>query len=429
MQIKCSCEKAGLTVVFLAFGLLFSAQLPGLAAVELAGTNTGVVGVFPVIDGDTVAFSSYEDQAGEDLDGDGLISGNPVIRYYSISTGEVTNTRAFGWWPSMDGNIVAFEYQEWYTRVDLNDDGDTQDALVSYYDIADGRLTETRIAGKSPSVDGGIVAFGTFEGDVGVDLNGDGDAEDQVIRYYDTRTGVVTNTEAEGMEASLDCDTIVFFTWEGEEGLDLNDDGDTDDYVVRYYSISTREVTSTGMVGRGPSINVNRIAFTTGESEVGEDLNGDGDTDDQVIRYYDMLTGTGINTMVEGTVACLDRDMILFERYIPELDVEGIGYYDISTGTATLGIVGGGFPSIDGNTIVFSINEGQVDVDLNDEGGKNDRVIFYFVIGQDEPVDLQEEQTGEQTGEQTVGPEWNLLLIAAAVIAVVIFLAILRLRR
>jgi len=40
--------------------------------------------------------------------------------------------------------------------------------------------------------------------------------------------------------------------------------------------------------------------------------------------------------------------------------------------------VAGDFPAIDGDTIVFSIYEGQVDMDLNGKGGKNDRIIFYF---------------------------------------------------
>lgn len=62
---------------------------------------------------------------------------------------------------------------------------------------------------------------------------------------------------------------------------------------------------------------------------------------------------------------------------------------------------------------------------MHREGGKNGQVVFCYVIGEDAPVDLQ----GEQTGEQAGGPEWILLLMADAVIAVVFVLAILMLRQ
>jgi PKD repeat protein len=55
-------------------------------------------------------------------------------------------------------------------------------------------------------------------------------------------------------------------------------------FAVR--SVEAQTVTNTGAVGTGTFISGSIIAFSTSEGMVGQDLNGDGDTNDYVVRYF-----------------------------------------------------------------------------------------------------------------------------------------------
>ena len=410
--------RKGLAHVPVVLIFLFSVELLELSALELAGANTGMVGASPSLDGDIIAFRTSESLADEDLNGDGSIEPISVIRYYRISTGEVTNTGAEGLSPSLDGDIIAFETYEAREGVneDLNLDGDKLDDVIRYYDIGTDKLTNTRTVGSSPSVDGDTIAFRTYEGQLGTDLNADGDKEDNVIRYYNISTGIVMNTWTSGVLPSLDGSIIAFTTWEEEAGLDLNGDGDIDDPVIRYYDLGTGTVTNTGLVGWSPSLDGNIIALSTSEAEAGIDLNGDGDTIDQLIRYYDISTGTVTNAGVEGFAPSIEGDIVAFVRWREDLGLSETGYCDLSTGTVSWGIIGGS-PSVSGNTIAFHLGELNADMDLNGDGDKRDIwVIFYFQIGVHEPMEIES------------GPPWNLILIVAAalVAAAALLIAIKR---
>ena len=189
-------------------------------------TNTAAVGWSPSASGSLIAFTTYEGLIGQDLNGDGDIS-DPVIRYYDTATGTVTNTGAAGQDPSASGSLIAFAVA-----------GDTGHAVITYYDTATGTVTSTGAIGAYPSASGAIIAFNTAEHWISQDLNGDGDISDVVSRYYDTATGTVTNTGAVGWTPSASGSIIAFFTGEGWIGQDLNGDGDTDDTVIRYFTIS-----------------------------------------------------------------------------------------------------------------------------------------------------------------------------------------------
>ena len=66
----------------------------------------------------------------------------------------------------------------------MNEDGDTSDNVIRYYNISSGITSNTGAVGSFFSINGNIIAFSTYEGSVDVDLNGDGDTWDSVIRYY-----------------------------------------------------------------------------------------------------------------------------------------------------------------------------------------------------------------------------------------------------
>lgn len=409
--------------MLLALCLLLLAEVPDLVGSELAGTNTGIVGYGPSFDGNVIAFPTDEMQARVDLNGDGVVAtgevySKGVIRYYDMRTRTLTNTGAEGRGPSVDGNMIAFstsESEDWGAGVDLNMDGDKNDTVIRYYDLRTGRVTNTRAAGSNPSLDGDIIAFETPEISVGVDLNGDGDTLDGVIRYYDITTGTLTNTGVVGSSPCLLGGIIAFSTSENEEGVDLNGDEDVDDYVIRYYDLNTGQVTNTRIAGDVYSFDSKVIAFSTYEGYVDVDLNDDGDTQDSVIGYYDISTGLATNTKIVGNPLSLDGNRIAFDRWVQEYTWFETGYYDISTGEVTIISVGSS-PSLRGDTIAFDVWERWVETDLNDDGDRLDLVIWYYVIGVDEPAEWP-----------TGVAERNLVLIGVAgTIVAVVLLVIYR---
>ena len=295
-------------------------------------TNTTVVGDEPAIGGNIIAFTTYEGYIDEDLNGDGDTD-DYVIRYYDILSGTTGNTSEIGYDAAVDNGIITFTVAEGGLDKDLNEDGDKVDRFIWYYNVSSGEIfNSTTILGAYASKDGNIIAFETWEEWDGVDLNGDGDTTDSIIRYYDMFTETIVNTAAAGYEPSIDGDIIAFCTDESEENEDLNNDGDTDDQIIRYYNISSGIVTNTTAYGDFPCVKGDIIAFETWESDFGNDLNGDDDTDDNVIRYYNISDGTITSTAEMGYYASVEGRKIAFYTYESDLDedVNGDGDKDDS---------------------------------------------------------------------------------------------------
>jgi len=112
-------------------------------------------------------------------------------------------------------------------------------------------LTNTKITvqGNLSSYDN-FIAISTYEGYIGQDLNGDGDTFDTVLSYYNTNTNTLVNTNIVkgGFEAAISNNVIAFSHYEELAGEDLNGDGDTSDYILRYYNIITNNLVNTGVV-------------------------------------------------------------------------------------------------------------------------------------------------------------------------------------
>jgi len=284
------------------------------------------------------------------------------------------------------------------------------------------------------NISNNIIALQTLEGTssgggIDQDLNNDGDKNDYILRYYDIRTGTITNTKIDiGRLGEFDIsgNVIAMKTFEGSgssyaSGIDqdLNNDGDKDDYILRYYDISTGTVTNTEInLGRlgGFDISGNIIALKTSEKSNGgidQDLNNDGDKDDYILRYYDISTGTVTNTEISlGSPGRLgiSGNVIAMKTYEgssttwpfgidQDLNNDGdkndliLRYYDISTGTVTNTEIEigqfGGF-GISNNIIAMKTFEGSsttwpygpygIDQDLNNDGDKDDFILRYYDI-------------------------------------------------
>jgi hypothetical protein len=289
-------------------------------------TNTTAVGENPAIGGSIITFTTYEGYIGEDLNND-TDTNDYILRYYDLVSGMTENTGEFGVESVVDDGIIVFFVAEDWLDKDLNGDGNKVDRFIWYYNISSGMtFNATTISGTYPSKCGDNIAFVTWESWDNVDLNNDGDTTDSIVRYYNMSAGIITNTEAVGYEPSVDGNIIAFYTDEFDVG-DLNGDGDTSDRVIRYYEISTGTVINTAVYGEFPCVEGNIIAFETWEPDFGEDINGDGDTDDMVIRYYDISLGEVTTTAEMGFYASVDGRRIAFgtyESYLDE-DVNGDG--------------------------------------------------------------------------------------------------------
>jgi hypothetical protein len=161
----------------------------------------------------------------------------------------------------------------------------------------------------------------------GYDLNGDDVLDDQVLRYYDHATDTLIDTSAvmARQVCSVHYGTIAFFTRESDMGGDVNGngDGDPNDFIIRYYDAATSTIVNTGVVGMFPRVYIDYyagtlykfiLAFTAQESHVGTNLNQDNDWQDRVLGYYNVLTGDVVYTDLDARIpAGIWETVIVYE--------------------------------------------------------------------------------------------------------------------
>ena len=223
-----------------------------------------------------------------------------VKAIYTDSEGEFENGA-----DSVYGDYIVSYIWEGYAEEDLNNDGDQDDSIIRYYKISTGTTKDIGI-GSDPAIHGNIIAFYTNEWGINLDLNNDGDTSDDIIRYYNILTDTITNTESDVSNPDVYGDIIAFKVSEYTTDTDINLDGDEFDGFIAYHKISTGITTMTNTEGSYPSIYENTIALETIEQWYGTDLTGDGDTEDYVIRYYDIPTDVTTNTGEIGSEPCID---------------------------------------------------------------------------------------------------------------------------
>ena len=220
---------------------------------------------------------------------------------------------------------------------DLNGDGDSADSVLHLFDAKQGLTLNLGLAAASvcrsvlgppfvictpvsPVVGRTIIAFLVGElAQSETDLNGDGDASDDVLHVYDAAAGAIINTRlAAALNVGRDVssyifpvmpvvagDGIAFLVGEVEQGgTDLNLDGDAGDDVLhviepRAHEILNLQLAAATVLGPfgarnaiWPQLNHHHVMFVAGEGEQGGvDLNGDGDTDDQVTYVLKVQSG------------------------------------------------------------------------------------------------------------------------------------------
>lgn len=332
-------------------------------------------------------------QNGTDLNGDGDTL-DKVVHLYDGNTKTTTNLGlpSFDEW-ELNGNLLAISVNEFsQAQTDLNGDGDAYDDVMHVYDIANRTTINLGLQTRGYTPKGNLLAISVSEANQGgTDLNGDGDILDNVLHIYDANNGTTTNLGLAGFTEEIDGHLAAIGVWEFAQGLDLNGDGDASDNVLHVYDASTGTTINLGMDGSRYQLDGNLIATTVNESRQGNlDLNGDGDTFDQILHVYDASDGTMTNLNFDAASFELEENLIAFsarEGGLGGADLNGDGdtfdsvmhVIDLNTGsTSNLGLHGID-PTLQGNILAFTVSEwNQGSLDLNGDGDTFDGVIHVY---------------------------------------------------
>lgn len=206
-------------------------------------------------------------------------------------------------------NLGAFLVDEWEQGdTDLSGDGDILDRVVCVIDTVARRTTflPFHLSGTYGLFGGRVLAVaGEYESGES-DFNGDGDIYDRVLHLHDLRDGSTLNLEGATRSGAwsqhyLGSLAASFLVSEMDQGRqDLNGDGDTEDDVVFVRNFLTGQTLNLGWAAsRGttsPFVDRGRVSFLVPEEGgIPVDLNGDGDTSDSVRFVHHILTGNTEN--------------------------------------------------------------------------------------------------------------------------------------
>jgi len=244
-------------------------------------------------EGDFLLIGASELRCNEDLNGDGDIE-DRVLHVYHAPTQTLVNVGKFVIdLPSsrVDGTRIFFRGDEGRDDVDENGDGDKTDAFVFIYDFASDSLTPTTLDTSAWSFDGRFLWAIELEDEV--DRNGNGRLEDFIFRSHDTETGVERLVDSAVWNYDARNGTVIYTRIELLNGDDLNGDGDTDDdelYLMEAPSGPPQRI-FTDPSGF-PRLTATHAIWTMDEDVEGVDRNGDGDLADHHLFLHDLSEGS-----------------------------------------------------------------------------------------------------------------------------------------
>ena len=324
--------------------------------VKCSCKKTAHVGGDPPIYRNIMAFPTPERFIGSDLNGDGDTN-DTILRYQNLETGEVVSTglNVYGAYHAIDiyENIIAFVGEDLkirYYDINTNKVGETgatgsylsiygniivfsSEGTICYFDLSTQTLVDTEVTGCGPVIYRDMIVFHAFDQKSTIwtyDFVFHAFDQKSTIWTYDLCTGVAVDTSIIGRSLACYETMIAFVISEFSVIDDLNGDGDTSDWLICYYDLESHTLLNTRAIGRYPAIFGNRITFTTPEEDVNQDLNGDGKILGNVIRYYDINANEIVNTHELGTEPDIYNDTITFyvwEHWINR-DLDGDGNFN-----------------------------------------------------------------------------------------------------
>lgn len=258
-----------------------------------------------------------------DLNGDGD-GDDEVVHLWAGVGSAVANLgcAARAVWLS-ESHVAALVAESDEGMLSLNADGDTDDSIVVVrhaHSAAAACSDWTRvgatpgigIAARAADLSGHWVALLVAEADEGTDLNGDGDTEDLVLHAFDASTGALTNTGQAAEDFVLGASLLAFRTREASQGnIDLNGDGDTLDDVLQVLDLATGVVHSSGQAVTPCRLEAcdprlpyrvfqDTVKFLTFEPDQDEDLNGNGSKSDLILQVFNVRIGIDIGLLRRG---------------------------------------------------------------------------------------------------------------------------------
>ncbi len=386
-----------------------------LFAADLAtGTtrNSGLaapVGVDGVLVGDRVVFPVVEiDQGGESWVAYvwDLSSPDPPFSLGHALTSDMRSHQSFVL-------IPVFEY---WQEDDLNGDGDTLDQVLHAFDLGDPFPVpvNTGLAIGHLEALGRYSAFLVDEARQEADLNEDGDLGDLVLHVFDLETNQLLNLHLAvfvasihlgGVEVALDTDfvltdeAVVFHVPEYlQGGLDLNGDGDDEDFVLFLHELSTHTTRNLGFSAWAFTQGDGVVVFHANEQAQGADLNEDGDQVDFVPHVHRVATATTLDLglqsgVLAGFSSVLPSPAALHAPWaalrIPEFGQDRNGDGDGEDGILFLVDLASGqlldqhvsaYPSSfsPGGVLTVQISESEEALDLNGDTDQTDLVVHFL---------------------------------------------------
>lgn len=367
-------------------------------------TNTALAmaGLQPAVGAGAAAFAVQESaQGNQDLDGDGTTNGF-VLHVYDARTTLTTNAQR-----NVTSDLVFHDHAFGFTTdeasagTDLNGDGDQLDTRVfEMFDLPLGGLEMVPLAirGRALAVNADDWFLLADEGEMGLDLNGDGDTDEAVLHevHPHQHTQQSIGVSSTGSFGSIVDGPDLGLVAQEADGLDGNGDGDTFDWLVVLHSTALAQTFEPGLAIEPTSalaFVAGRLGFLVHELAQDEDRNADGDLDDTVVHTLDRLTGLAVNLGLDAVSLQGWGSRLVFARPEPAglQDWNGDGDQDdqvlfcwdsllgstISTGIASAGEAA----ALAGDSILMVVPEASEQDDLNDDGDTDDLVYVLHDLG------------------------------------------------
>ena len=354
-----------------------------------------------------LAFYVREDAQTGDLNGDGDLADVSVLHLIDVASGVRTNTglAAIGGVPLVASGTWTFLVAEVsQAHADLNGDGDALDFVYHTFDPSTGVAENLGVAAYSSyasRAERGMLGLSIDERSQGADLNGDLDTFDSVPLVVDTTVGLAKNTEiATGIQPAqvFVGDVLAISVSEHSQGdTDLNGDGDALDSVVHFFDPATGTSLNLGIAAHYLLGGDRWLLVQRDEVEVGQDLNGDQDQDDYVFFVWDAQR-PGLRPMTRSNVGfgdLVDHVAIVYvAEFFENEDLNDdqdqtdvlIAAVDLVTNEIDL------LPlapvlvrQVSARRALVLVNEAGTDEDLNGDGDRLDRVFFDVVLFADPP--------------------------------------------
>jgi hypothetical protein len=234
---------------------------------------------------DGVAFHVSE-SGGGDLNGDGDALDDDILFVHIFATGETRNLGLSVWDFELADGLLAMQVGDYYLGLEAH----VHDlARNTTWDL--GVPSSHAVSQSSFVIRGNWVALTADE--AGTDHTGDGEGTDRFLVLADARRRRIVETgiafsQGTYLEWSLvfsDSGALTALAYEREMAVDLDGDGDTSDQVVQILYPELGLEMNAGASGFALMPGYRQTyPFTAREADDGVDHNGDGDAQDAVLR-------------------------------------------------------------------------------------------------------------------------------------------------